>query len=233
MKEALNRIYNLECIEGMERLYKKYGKCIDLIITSPPYNLGGKFHTGNVIMKSYDMFSDNLPEEEYQEQQIKFLNTAYSLLKDGGSMFYNHKPRIKKGKTIHPLEWVSKSNFILKQEIIWRTGSQNFDKIRFYPMTERVYWLVKDTKTKLFNEVGLSDIWEFKNTKRHSEHKATFPIELPHTIIKCFNDAEIVLDPYMGIGTTAVACKLENRSFIGFELSERYIEIANERLIGI
>lgn len=224
----LNKIYNMPWENGFKQIPDKY---IDLIITSPPYNLGGKFHTGNQRYKqAYDTYNDNLPEQQYQEQQIHFLNSCYDKLKDNGSMFYNHKPRIKKGVCIHPLEWILQSKFILKQEIIWRNGSQNFDKIRFYPTTERVYWLVKSPKTKLYNAVGLSDIWEFKNSKRHPIHKATFPVDLPITIIQCFDTAEIVCDPYMGIGTTALAAKKLKRKYIGFEISKEYCQIAEDRL---
>ena len=213
--------------DGFLEIPNKY---IDLIITSPPYNLGGKFHTGNTrYEKAYNTYDDNLPEEEYQKQQIEFLNSCYDKLNDNGSMFYNHKPRIKQGICIHPLEWILKSNFILKQEIIWQNGSQNFDKIRFYPMTERVYWLVKNPKTKLYNEVGFSDVWKFKNAKRHPIHKATFPLDLPLTILKCFKDAKIICDPYMGIGTTGKAVtQFDDKSFIGFEIDEEYCAIAND-----
>lgn len=208
---------------------------IDLIITSPPYNLGGKFHTGNTrYNKAYDTYDDNLPENIYQQQQIEFLNQCYDKLKDNGSMFYNHKPRIKDGVCIHPMEWILKSKFILKQEIVWKNRSQNFDKIRFYPFTERVYWLVKDRETKLFNAVNLSDIWEFKNSKRNPIHKATFPIDLPLTILKCFPNAELIVDPYMGIGTTGKAVLQYNqedgkdRKFLGFDIDNTYCEYANK-----
>jgi modification methylase len=227
---CLNEIYNMSWKDGFSCLNNH---SIDLIITSPPYNLGGKFHTGNIrYNNAYHTYLDNIPEEDYQEQQIEFLNACYDKLKDGGSMFYNHKPRIKNGVCIHPLEWILKSKFILKQEIIWRNGSQNFDKIRFYPMTERVYWLVKNNKTKLFNSVGFSDVWEFKNPKRHPIHKATFPIDLPLTIIKCFDNASIICDPYAGIGTTCKAVvelnkdDNKNRKYIGFDIDNTYCEIA-------
>jgi len=227
----LNKTYNTSWQEGYNNIPDKY---IDLIITSPPYNLGGKFHTGNTrYNKAYNTYDDNLPEEKYQIQQIEFLDACYDKLKDSGSLFYNHKPRIKNGVCTHPLEWILKSKFILKQEIIWKNRSQNFDKIRFYPFTERIYWLVKNPKTKLFNKVGLSDIWEFKNYKRHPIHKATFPIDLPLTILKCFQDAEIICDPYMGIGTTAKAViqlnKEENKNinYIGYEIDKEYCQLAN------
>lgn len=231
---GLNKIYNISWQEGFKKIPQN---SIDLFITSPPYNLGGKFHTGNTrYNQAYNTYEDNLPEENYQEQQIDFLNACYDKLKNNGSMFYNHKPRIKNGICIHPLEWILKSKFILKQEIIWRNGSQNFDKIRFYPMTERVYWLVKSSKTKLFNSVGFTDIWEFKNSKRHPLHKATFPIDLPLTIIKCFKDADVICDPYMGIGTTAKAVieinkeDNKNRKYLGFEIDESYCSYFYENI---
>ena len=73
-------------------------------------------------------------------------------------------------------------------------------------------------------------MWEFKNTKRHKIHKATFPIDLPKTIIACFEDAELILDPYAGIGTTAKAVlelneqDNKNRNFIGFEIDKLYVD---------
>jgi len=229
----LDRIHNISWQEGFKEIPDK---SIDLIITSPPYNMGKKLHTGSNYMDIYNKYDDNLPEEEYQNGQIELLNESFRVLKDNGSMFYNHKPRIREGLTIHPLNWIFKSDFILKQEIIWRTGSQNFDKIRYYPMTERVYWLTKDVKTKLFNSVGMSDIWEFKNPKRNKLHKSTFPVDLPYNIIKCFDDAETILDPYMGIGTTALAVKKCNaednngRNYLGFELDDVYVKEAYNRM---
>lgn len=223
----LNAIYNEDCLVGMKRIPDE---SIDLIITSPPYNLGGSFHTGTNRMKAYDVHNDNLPEMEYQGSQIQFLNLCYKLLGEDGSMFYNHKPRIVSGKTIHPLEWILKTNFILKQEIIWRNGSQNFDKIRFYPMTERIYWLVKKPETKLHNEVGFSDVWDFKNAARDSHHNATFPADLPEVIMSCFPEAQTVLDPYMGIGTTALAAIRMKKKYIGFEISENYYNESLKRV---
>lgn len=228
-----NKIHSMPWQDGFKEIPDK---SVDLIITSPPYNMGKKLHTGSNYMDTYNEYSDNLPEGEYQEGQIQFLNECFRILKDDGSMFYNHKPRIRKGLTIHPLNWIFKSDFILKQEIIWRNGSQNFDKIRFYPMTERVYWLTKSDKTKLFNELGLSDVWEFKNSKRHKVHKATFPIDLPYSIIKSFKDAKVILDPFMGIGTTAKAvieCNKEDdgqREYIGFEIDNTYISCFEEEI---
>ena len=152
----INNIYNIDCKKGFRRL--KDGS-IDLIITSPPFNLGNTHHTGTKRHKAYD---DNMDENDYQKWQIEILNECYRVLKEEGSMIYQHKNRIKEGVQISPYSWIFKSKFIVKQEIIWINRSQNFDKIRFYPFTERVYWLSKDKKTKLVNSINRNDVFDSK-----------------------------------------------------------------------
>ena len=134
-------------------------KYVDLTVTSPPYNLGNNHHTGNNRHQTYE---DNLPEDKYQKQQIEVLNEIFRITKIDGSLFYNHKNRIKNGISITPYQWILKSNWIIKQELVWFNGSQNFDKIRFYPMTERIYWLVKSPKTILFNTINHHDLFTKK-----------------------------------------------------------------------
>lgn len=229
----LNKIYNMDCLEGMKLLNDN---SIDLIITSPPYNLGKTHHTGNNRFKSYSDYNDDMPEKIYQEWQIEILSECYRVLKPEGSMWYNHKNRIKNGEQITPYEWLLKTNFVIKQEVIWQNGSQNFDKIRFYPMTERVYWLTKSPKTKMFNSINHHDFFnrsEWKPVKTKGSHKRAFPVKMCEDIINCFNDSQIVLDPFMGSGTTAMAAINLNRNFIGFELSSEYCEIANKRIMEI
>jgi modification methylase len=219
-----------DCLEMMKDIPDD---SIDLIITSPPYNLGKTHHTGNNRFKSYSEYDDNMPEELYQQWQVDVLNECFRILKPTGSLFYNHKNRIKNGEQIEPYRWIYRTPFIVKQEIIWQNGSQNFDKIRFYPMTERVYWLAKDKKTKLFNSINHHDLFksnEWKPVKTKGEFKRAFPVEMPQDIISCFPDAEIVLDPFMGSGTTGVACVNTGRKFIGIELDEGYFEIAQKRI---
>jgi len=176
-----------------------------------------------------------MPEELYQQWQIEILNECYRVLRQDGSMWYNHKNRIKDGIQITPYEWILKSKFahLVKQEIVWFNGSQNFDKIRFYPMTERVYWLVKDPKTKMFNAINHHDVFDAKDWKPEGtkgEFKRAFPIKMVEDILSCFENAKIVLDCFMGSGTTAIACINTNRNFIGFELDKHYCDIANERI---
>lgn len=222
-----NKIYNEDCLKGMKKLPDN---SIDLIITSPPYNLGNNHHTGNKKINPYD---DDKPEREYQEWQIKILNECYRILKKNGSLMYNHKNRIKNGKQISPYEWLFKTKFIVKQEIVWENGSQNFDKIRFYPFTERVYWLAKSRKTKLKNTINKQDIFyktDWSPVGTDGKHKRAFPLKMAKDLIKVFPNSKVVLDPFMGSGTVALASLQEGKKFIGYELEEEYYKIALKRI---
>jgi site-specific DNA-methyltransferase (adenine-specific) len=221
------KLINDDCLKVLPTLEKS---SVDLIITSPPYNLGNNHHTGN---KQHKAYNDNLPEAEYQEQQLQFLNECFKLLKETGSLIYNHKNRIRKGRQLSPYEWIFKSNFVVKQEIVWVNRSQNFDKMRFYPFTERLYWLTKKPETKLFNAINHYDVFDWKEWKpvgTKGNHTRAFPEKMVEDILKCFPNAEVVLDPYMGSGTTGVAAKNLNREFIGIELDKTYFDMAQTRI---
>ena len=76
-----------------------------------------------------------------------------------------------------------------------------------------------------------NNIWEFAVSQNKTKHPAVFPLELPLRHIKSWsNENDIVLDPFMGSGTTGVACKELNRNFIGIELDDKYFEIAKNRI---
>ena len=222
-----------DCLELMKEMPDG---SVDLIITSPPYNLGNTHHTGNKRFKPYGKHNDDMKELDYQDWQVEVLNECFRILKDDGSMLYNHKNRISKGVQITPYQWLLKTDFVIKQEIVWQNGSQNFDKIRFYPFTERVYWLAKSPKTKLHNVINHHDVFtkaDWNSVGTNGKFKRAFPVKMVDDLLSCFPDSEVVLDPFMGSGTTGVACKNTNRNFIGFELDEEYFNIAKERLEDI
>lgn len=239
----LNEIYCCDVLDGLKQLDNN---SIDLIITSPPYNKAGfnGVHKRDIkndfwnktIDYGGDVNIDNMPEDEYQKWQIEFLNECFRVLKPNGSMFYNHKNRVKKNKVSFPSEWICKSKFICRQEIIWdRRSSVNQDKCRYLPSTEKIYWLIKEPKNPRFKRLDNiqfnSEVWTFAPEKKNS-HPAPFPIELPNNIIPCVSQGEriIVLDPFMGSGTVALSAKLNGCDYIGFELFQEYIDKAKERL---
>lgn len=233
----LNKIHQLNCNEGLLMLRDK-GQKVDCIVTSPPYNLGGDFHTmvggKRVTYGDYiSPYKDKLNEEDYQKWQIDVLDSCFDVLKDDGFMFYNHKNRIVKGTVISPFEWIKESKFNISQVVVMNLKSTaNVDKRRFFPVHELIFVLTKVPSVKLNNFECLTDVWDMKKVPRKiSGHPATFHEELPRRcIVSSTNEGEIVLDPFMGSGTTAYSALKLKRKFIGFELSEEYVSIANKRL---
>jgi len=220
-------LHNDDCLKILQNLNEN---SIDLIITSPPYNLGNKHHTGN---KYHNSYNDKMPENEYQTWQINVLNECFRVLKENGSMIYNHKNRISKGVQISPYEWILKTKFIVKQEIVWINRSQNFDKIRLYPFTERVYWLAKSPKTKLINTLNKYDVFdwnEWKPVGTKGKHTRAFPEKMVEDFLSVFPSANIILDCFMGSGTTGVICKRNNLNFIGIELNKEHFKNAQQRI---
>ena len=240
MKIEFDNIYQCDVMEGLKNLPDG---CIDVIITRPPYNkmgLQGDQRAANWnknIVYGNDKNIDNKDEEYYQRWQIDFLNECHRVLKRNGSMFYNHKNRIWKGMVITPYEWIRETNFFFRQEIIWqRNSSPNIHPCRFIPDTEKIYWLTKTERTPNFkrnpNCEHKGEVWKI-SAKRNTEHPAPFPIEIPDNILKCipnWDNDKVVLDPFMGSGTTAISAKKNGFHYIGFELFPEYIDMANNRL---
>lgn len=213
-----------DCLEYMKSMPDK---SVDAVITSPPFNLGNTHHTGNI---RHNPYPDEMPEGEYQEWQILVLDEIHRLLADDGCVFYQHKNRIRNGIQITPYQWILKSKLIVKQELVWRNRSQNFDKVRFYPQTERVFWLAKQPGTMFSNAVGAHDIFEWRSEGTEGKHKRAFPLSFPSQMLACLPSPIVVFDPFMGSGTTGVACVQTGRNFIGCELDPGYFAIAQKRI---
>lgn len=238
-----NKIYCCDVLEGLKQLDDE---SVDLIITSPPYNLKG-FNGKVSYNEKHDLWHrwikyggqddlDNIPEEEYEQWQVDILNECYRVLKKDGSMFYNHKLRIKKQQISHPILWIMRSNFKCRQEIIWdRNSSICIDNNRYLPVTERIYWLCKTAKNPRFkrnkNSQFVTDVWRFPPDK-NNDHPAPFPITLPDNIIPNVAQGEriLVLDPFMGGGTVAMSAIKNGCDYIGFDIVQEYVDMAEKRI---
>jgi len=240
----LNKIYCCDVLDGLSKLEDN---SVDLIITSPPYNKAGlngvikrtkACKWGKTIDYGGSADSDNMNEDEYQEWQINVLNECYRILKTSGSMFYNHKNRIHSGcgEIISPYQWIYKTNFKIRQEIIWDRGStNNVDKSRYLPTTEKIFWLTKSKRPNFSRELDTkykNEVWKFPFEK-NTEHPAPFPLDLPNNIISCIPNKEgiIVLDPFMGSGTVAISSIINKcKGYIGFEKYQEYVDMSNNRI---
>lgn len=231
----LNQILQGDCLALLKGLPDQ---SIDLIVTSPSYNLknstgngmkdprGGKWK-GAALVNGYSHHDDNMPHDRYVAWQRACLSEMLRVIKNNGAIFYNHKWRVQNGLLQDRSDIVE--GFPVRQIIIWkRKGGFNFNPGYFVPTYEVIYLIVKPDFRLALKANSLGDVWEFTQEMKNS-HPAPFPLDFA---LRCIQSttAQIVLDPFMGSGTTAVAAKRLGRYFIGFEISPEYCYLAKERL---
>lgn len=234
-KSYINKILCGDVLKTMKQLPDA---SIDLVVTSPPYNIknstgnglkdgrGGKWANAE-LQNGYSHHKDCMPHDEYVEWQIDCLKEMMRLIPDTGAIFYNHKWRVQAGLLQDRQDIVS--NFPVRQIIIWRRkGGFNFNPGYFLPTYEVIYLIAKP-KFKLAPKANAyGDVWEFKQEMKN-EHPAAFPIELINRIISSTN-AKLILDPFMGSGTTAISALNFGRDYIGIDISPKYCKMAKKRI---
>jgi modification methylase len=231
----LNKVHQGDCVELMNKIP---ASSVGMIVTSPPYNLrnstgngmkngsGGKWENAQLI-KGYDTHEDAMPHKEYVEWQRDCLSAMMRTLRSDGAIFYNHKWRVQGGLLQDRTDIVK--DFPVRQIIIWkRVGGINFNPGYFLPTYEVIYLICK-TNFKLAEKANArGDVWEIPQAD-NNPHPAPFPVELAQRCIES-TTAQIVLDPFMGSGTTAIAAEMSGRKWIGLEISKDYCKLARERI---
>ena len=206
----LNKIYCMDCLEGMKQIPDK---SIDLILTDPPYGilngistLGGP-GTKNVKNKNYGVtLWDNKPDKKVINE---FFRLSNNIICFGGEHLSDILPQ-SKGWIVWDKIIPDGMNFS-QCELIWTSYKKPIKIIR-----HRWHGFLNDNK--------------FIETEKRF-HITQKPLELIYKLVKMYSDVgDLVVDPFMGSGTTAVACKQLGRDFIGFELCQEYVDIANKRL---
>lgn len=208
---------------------------IDIVVTSPPFNKMGA--AGKLVKEViYNASNDSRPEHQYQEEQIDVLNELYRVTKPNGHIFYDHKLRWVNGVMIHPMAWLSKTKWDMRQEIIWDRGiASNIQSWRFWQVEHRIYWMqkgiIKGSKMES-KHAKMTSVWKIRPDS-NSVHPAPFPIEIPTRCIYSIADLAKglnVLDPYCGGGTTLSAARILGHNYIGIDISPEYATMAEERL---
>ena len=213
-------------------------KSLDLAVTSPPYNLknstgngmkdgrGGKWASA-ALLQGYANYNDNMPHKEYVKWQKEVLTEVMRVLKPDGAFFYNHKWRVQ-GGLIQDRQDIVQS-FPVRQIIIWqRAGGINFNPGYFLPTYEVIYMIANPNFKLVPKANAVGDIWTFPQ-EMNNKHPAPFPISLIDQIIGS-TKAKIIIDPFMGSGTTAISAKKLKRNFIGIDISKEYCKLSTERL---
>jgi len=227
---------------------------VQLIITSPPYNLG----------KEYE---EKIDINLYLKQQEKVIKECVRVLSNEGSICWQVGNFINNGE-VYPLDILLYPIFKnlglkLRNRIIWYFGhglhcskrlSGRHETILWFTKTDQYYFNLdpiripqKYPEKKYFkgpnkgmlsgNPLGKnpSDVWEIPNVKsNHVEktiHPCQFPVELvERVVLSMTKEGDLVYDPFMGVGTTAVACVRHNRRVAGADVIKNYLDIAKERI---
>lgn len=233
--EYLNSIV---CGSAVEIMKKMPEGSVDLIVTSPPYNLknstgngmkdgrGGKWANA-ALQKGYSDHNDCMPHDEYVAWQRDCLSEMLRLIPEDGAIFYNHKWRVQGGLLQDRSDIVA--GFPVRQIIIWRRkGGFNFNPGYFVPTYEVIYVIAKPKFVLAPKANGFGDVWEFTQ-EMNNVHPAPFPLGMIERVISSTH-AKIVLDPFMGSGTTALAALNLKRNFIGIDISPSYCKMAEDRI---
>lgn len=239
----LNNIY---CGDSRELLTKLDLEVVNLIVTSPPYN----------VNRNYDIYQDNLPYRHYLDFLEEVFRLCYDILPDDGRVCVNIADvkcgQIPLGSDFHHI-MTHNIGFRPYSHIIWnksqvskRTAWGSFMSpsmpTLILPFEHIFVFSKKDLK---LNRKGETDIlkkefidwtlslWTFppETSMRDFDHEAMFPEELPYRCIKMFSYInDVVLDPFNGAGTTTLAAMYLNRRYLGFELSEKHCKTARKRI---
>lgn len=235
MKQWLGNVHEGDCVQLMEQMP---AESIDLVVTSPPYNIknstgnglkdgrGGKWKNA-ALVQGYSHHDDCMPHDRYVEWQRKCLTAMLRVLKQSGAIFYNHKWRVQDGLLQDRSDIVS--GFPVRQIIIWkRDGGLNFNRGYFLPTYEVIYLICKPD-FKLPPKVNAAgDVWAIPQEK-NNPHPAPFPVELAERCIRA-TVGDIVLDPFIGSGNTAIAAEAHGKDWIGIDIAPDYCRMARERI---
>lgn len=246
--DYLNKIINGDCVEIMKKFPSN---SIQLIVTSPPYNVGIDY--GNNDKKDY---------KDYLSFCRAWLTECYRLLIDGGRIAINLPSSILQSSnsrmsylTIDYLIIMREIGFLDREWITWLKmpkgeipakstawGSWRSPSCPYLRDAVEYIIVMDKTSHKRTDRKGQNDITKqefmdytsncwFISPEKNRTHPAPFPVELPRRLIKLYTwQGDTILDPFSGSGTTAYAAKILNRNFIGIELNPEFVNLANNRI---
>lgn len=250
-KDMLDKIFLSDCPKILGKLPDK---SVDLVVSSPPYNIGKEYEQKKAL-------------NVYLLEQEEVLKECVRVLKDTGSMFWQVGSYVNKGALI-PLDVkffpiFESLGMIPRNRIIWIRPHGLHATNKFSARHETILWFTKTNRYKFNledirvpqkyqnkksyrgenkgqyssnpNGKNPGDIWAFRNVKHNHEeqtiHPAQFPEDLIARIILSTTDKnDVVLDPYIGVGTVAVVAKDYERHFIGTEIEKKYYDVSLRRL---
>ena len=235
-----NTIYNEDCSETLARIPDQV---IDIVVTSPPYNMRTRIRNGKYttreksehFSKKYKHFDDALPIDEFYTFHSKVLR---ELLRVSKIVCYNFQ--IVTGSKEAFLKIIGDFNKEIKDVAIWDKGkgvpamheqvlNSCYEIVLILEGDKKCGRLIQNAKFERGTMDNILRIGRVRET--NNIHNAVFPIDLPIKLITAFsNIGDLVYDPFMGSGTTALAAMKCRRKYIGSEISEEYCNLANKKI---
>lgn len=221
----LNRIYQADAILAMQEMD---ANSVDLIITDPPYKtITGGDSDGKNSTRPKGILNRNRKLFKYQKLKISsWMPELYRILKEESHCYvFTNSLNLEEMLTES-----RKAGFKLHNLLVWKKN--NMTPSQFYMKNCEYVLFLRKGKAKWINDIGGSHtVHEFKNVSGKKLHPTEKPVDLlEFYILNSSNENDIVFDPFMGSGSTAIAAINTNRQYLGFELDEEYYDIANERI---
>jgi len=240
-ENAVNKIF----CSSSENMKELPDCSVHLMVTSPPYNVG----------KEYD---DDLSLEEYFNLLRNVFKETYRVLIPGGRVAINianvgRKPYIPLNSAVTYI--MQDLGFLMRGEIIWQKGASSGGSCAWGSWQSASNPVLRDTHeyitiyckdlfkrqnpTKKKSTISRDEfleytksVWEFNTeSAKKVKHPAPFPVELPRRLIQLYTfEGDIILDPFMGSGSTAIAAIISNRKYVGYDILDEYCAVANERI---
>lgn len=219
----VNNIYNIDCFKGYEMIEDS---SIDLIVTDPPYKTisGGKGKKGDGSPSGILAKNDGKIFKENDLDFSLFFKESYRVLKDSSHMYV-----MTNLLNLNELMMIGVENgFMIHNLLVWEKN--NVTPNRWYMKNCEYIIFFRKGKAKPINNMSSKTVHQFNNT-RDRIHPTQKPVELMSLYINNSSEAgDVVLDPFMGSGSTAVASILNNRNYIGFELDKEYFDSCLSRI---
>lgn len=244
------KLINDDCINAFESIE---ANSVDVILTSPPYNISAT--KGKAYALKYRGYIDCMPNDDYIKWLINIFLKFDNILSKNGVILLNMSYGTNNNETmwLFLAELIKGTPFTIADHIVWKKKNafpNNCSPNKLTRITENVFVICRKKEFRTFNmnknvvsirkngQKMYQNIFNFveaenndKNVERGG-HCATFSTELCIKLLNIYN-GQRVMDCFMGIGTTGVACKLLNRDFIGIEIEKKYFEIAQKRIDSI
>ena len=238
---SLDKIF----VHTSEDMHELPDRSVHLMVTSPPYNVG----------KEYD---EDLSLDEYSALLFRVFAETYRVLVDGGRACVNvanlgRKPYIPLHAIV--IEQAAKAGFFMRGEIIWDKGAGAGTSTAWGSWMSASNPTLRDTHEYILvfqkppfgrkkpagreATIGRDEfldftksVWTFPpQSAKRAGHPAPFPVELPRRLIQLYTfSGEVVIDPFMGSGATAIAAATNGRKYVGYDVSSEYAEIARKRI---